>query len=564
MAYSKPGVEITQVQQTVSPTLTAPDLGAVVIGPAYVVVPMEGQGSYTYSQTFTGSGQSINVSGLTSLLYPDVNSVYCDLVKTTGATTGRIHIENIAVNPSATYGLTASSTGVGNCSITWNAATQALFPTWSGANIRVHYRAMNLGINGFYTVQAESDIDSIFGAGQGGYYENPLPFSLTLALQNTTTQVYAVPIYVDTLGSTTITGSGTSDQLEHSRARTLLESQEVYGVAPLIGGSYAVQTPVIQSYATWVNTQSSATEKHERIVVVAPNIAWVDANGNSVGNYLSADRAYTSRNLRDQAAAILNRRVFYVLPDIAYYAFSNINVQELRQTKLATVASTGDPAYAKFSSSVTITNPDGTTTFYPALTDITDTVMTVLLNATNAYQFNVLLPLVGTFMTPEVVGMIAGQNPEQGLTNLPMAGPSLLKFSNDFFSESQLNTIAAGGNYIVVNLAGSFVARHQLSTNMNSVQERELSITKSVDYVAKFIRGVLSGFIGRSLITPGFLAVVGAILNGLGQTLIKDGRINGFKVLSVTQDSVNPDTVRVSISVQPKYPVNYIKIDLIF
>lgn len=35
MAYVKPGIEITQVEQSPTPTLIAPDLEAIVIGQAY-------------------------------------------------------------------------------------------------------------------------------------------------------------------------------------------------------------------------------------------------------------------------------------------------------------------------------------------------------------------------------------------------------------------------------------------------------------------------------------------------------------------------------------------------
>ena len=116
----------------------------------------------------------------------------------------------------------------------------------------------------------------------------------------------------------------------------------------------------------------------------------------------------------------------------------------------------------------------------------------------------------------------------------------------------------------MVNLGGTVSCRHQLSTDMSSVETRELNITKSVDYTAKFIRNSVSGFIGRSLITPAFLQVLGNIIAGLGSTLVKEGRLNGFKVTSVTQDVVSKDTVLVTIEIQPKYPVNYIKIQLIF
>jgi hypothetical protein len=116
----------------------------------------------------------------------------------------------------------------------------------------------------------------------------------------------------------------------------------------------------------------------------------------------------------------------------------------------------------------------------------------------------------------------------------------------------------------MVNTGGTVSCRHQLSTDMTSVERREMNITKSVDFTAKYIRNTVAGYIGRSLITPSFLTILGNIIAGLGLTLVKEGRLNGFKVTSVTQDTVSKDTVLVSIEIQPKYPVNYIKIDLIF
>jgi len=35
MAYTKPGIEVTQIQESTTPTLIAPDLEAVVIGETY-------------------------------------------------------------------------------------------------------------------------------------------------------------------------------------------------------------------------------------------------------------------------------------------------------------------------------------------------------------------------------------------------------------------------------------------------------------------------------------------------------------------------------------------------
>jgi hypothetical protein len=544
MAYVKPGVEITQVQRSFSPSLIAPDLGAVMIGPAYVVVPMEGDGSYTYSQTFSSSANTtVALSGLSSSLYLDGGSVYVDLVKTTGATTGRIHLDNSQIS-----GLS-------------DGATSLYIPKWSassgydGAQIRIGYRAMKLDLSGFFTFQGVDTIDAVFGGGQA-VYDNPLPFAVSLAMNNTNAQVFGYVIKYDEYAS--VVGSGTAAS-ENALARNTLENNEVYALAP-----YTKDASIVSAYTVHVNSMSAPTEKHERIVVVAPEITFYDANSSIVANSSLADKSATARAIRDAAVAVLDKRTFFVRPDTCYMSVGQVQVQKLNSTFLDSTYSQGETIYAKLASPVTLTLSNGTTQFYAQYTDITSTVYANLKDAQNAYKFDVLIPVPGYFMAAAIVGQISGQLPEQGLTNLPIAGPSALKFSTDFFSESNLNTIAEGGNYIMTNTGGAIASRHQLSTNMNSVEQRELSITKTVDFVAKYIRTALVGFIGRSLITPGFLSIVGAIINGLGSTLVKSGTLNGFKLNGVKQDEVQKDVVRVSLEIQPKYPVNYIKVDLIF
>ena len=72
MGYVKPGVEITQVQRSFSPTLIPPDLGAVIVGPAYRVVPHEGDDAYSYSQTFSSaSDTAVTISGIEIKESPD-------------------------------------------------------------------------------------------------------------------------------------------------------------------------------------------------------------------------------------------------------------------------------------------------------------------------------------------------------------------------------------------------------------------------------------------------------------------------------------------------------------
>lgn len=544
MAYVKPGVEITQVQRSFSPSLIEPDLGAAVIAPAYFVVPMEGDSAYTYSQTFSASASTtVTFSGLTSDMYLDKDSVYVDLVKLTGVTTGRIHLDNDQLS------------GLSDGGTTFIVPSGVASSGWNGAQIRVGYRALYKNLSGFYTFEALDNLDSIFGGGQA-VYDNPLPFAVSLAMQNTNSQVFGYALKYDEYSS--LAGSGTASS-ENTLARTALETKEVYALAP-----YTKDSSILAAYNTHADSMSLPTEKHERIIVASPEITFYDANDNSVASSASADKAATARKLRDAAVAVLNKRSFRIVPDVCYVSVGQVQVQKIKSAYLDSIYSLGETVYAKLASATSITLSDGSTKYYSAGTDITSAVYTNLKDAQNAYKFDVLIPVPGFFLASAVVGQISGQQPQQGHTNLPIAGIHSLKFSSDFFSESNLNTIAEGGNYIMVNVGGSISARHQLSTNMNSIEQRELSITKVVDFTSKFLRNSLTGFIGRSLITPAFLTVVSAIVNGLGSTLVKEGKLNGFKLLGVKQDEVQKDVVRVSIEILPPYPVNYIKVDLIF
>lgn len=546
MAYVKPGVEITQVARSFSPSLIAPDLGAVLVAPVYTVVPMEGDGSYTYSLPVYTSGiaQTISLSGLSSDMYLDKDSVYVDLVKTTGTITGRVHLDNSDLT------VTDGGTSI-IISATQSAAAYAL----NGAQIRIGYRAMKRNVTGFLTFESQYDIDTQFGGGQT-VYDNPLPFSLSLALNNTASQVFGYAIKYDEYAS--LAGSGTA-ATEHALARNVLENNEVYALAP-----YTNDSAIIASYTAHCNSLSAPTEKHERIVVASPEITFYDANEAGVGDSSLANKSTTARKIRDAAATVLDKRTFYIRPDVAYFKVNQVQVQKLKESYLGTTYELGENIYAKLANPVTLTLSTGATQYYAAGTEITDAVYANLKDSQNAYKFDALIPLPGFYLAACVAGQISGNPPEQGFTNLPIAGPNALKYATDFFSESNLNTIAEGGNYQFITIGGSISSRHQLSTNMNSVELRELSITKTVDYVAKYIRNALVGFIGRSLITPGFLSVVGAIINGLGSTLVKNGQLNGFKLNGVIQDPVQKDVVRVSLEILPKYPVNYIKVDLIF
>ncbi len=171
----------------------------------------------------------------------------------------------------------------------------------------------------------------------------------------------------------------------------------------------------------------------------------------------------------------------------------------------------------------------------------------------------------GFYMNAAIAGMIAQQPPQQSFTNFPMAGFTRVLGSNDFFSETQMNIMAAGGTYLIVQDAPSapLISRMALTTDLTSVETRTDSITKVVDFTAKFLRRSLKNFIGRFNITQAFLDQLGTVIGGVGGFLVENGVLVGFNLNNIIQDEDAPDTVLVDVLIDPPYPCNYIRVTLV-
>ena len=113
---------------------------------------------------------------------------------------------------------------------------------------------------------------------------------------------------------------------------------------------------------------------------------------------------------------------------------------------------------------------------------------------------NTVVALPGYFLNCAVGALTTGLPTQQGLTNLSISGFSGVVHSTKYFNNDDLNTIAGGGVMIfvqdVLNQTPLFI-RHQLTTNTSAVLFQEYSVTKNVDFIAKFIRTNYLQFIGQ-------------------------------------------------------------------
>lgn len=164
-----------------------------------------------------------------------------------------------------------------------------------------------------------------------------------------------------------------------------------------------------------------------------------------------------------------------------------------------------------------------------------------------------------------IAGMCAHFPPQQGFTNLPMVGFNGVQGSQDTYSNRQLNVIAAGGVYILVQDAtgAPLISRMQLSTDMSSIEKRELSITKIVDFTAKFLRAGLRTFIGTFNITQPFLDTVSTVIHGMLKFLEENGVLISGDLNNIIQSTDQPDTVLVDVLLDVPFPCNYIRLTLV-
>lgn len=174
--------------------------------------------------------------------------------------------------------------------------------------------------------------------------------------------------------------------------------------------------------------------------------------------------------------------------------------------------------------------------------------------------------VLGMHLTlPAIVGARMALPPQQPVTNLAVGGIDELIHSNLYFTPDQLNTIAEGGGLILTQRARSAppVIRHQLTTDMSSIETRELSIQFILDFTAKTMRNGLRPYIGRHNITAELLTQLRGTAESLLRQLIDSGvLLEGSRLEKLQQNADRPDEIDIEISLVVPYPCNRINVKL--
>ena len=177
----------------------------------------------------------------------------------------------------------------------------------------------------------------------------------------------------------------------------------------------------------------------------------------------------------------------------------------------------------------------------------------------------------GYYLAAAIAGLASGVVPQQGLTNVEVAGFDDFTRSYKYFNETQLNRLAEAGVWIVTeDRDGTPHSRHALTTDNLDLNRREEMIRRNVDSMSYLFMRRLRPYIGRTNVTPSMVTLLRNRLtetisalatNGttaeIGSQLI-DGSIRVLRIHPLLKDRIE-----VILDLTVPAPLNNIELHLV-
>jgi hypothetical protein len=455
--------------------------------------------------------------------------------------------------------------------------------------LRVSYKAdrPDLAAEGIMDIASGAEIEQRIGL---IHPDNPLALGCDMVSRSGGTDGTRV-FYALAVESDTVEG--------YAAALDVLQGEDVYFVVPLTS-----DPAVISMYEAHVNAQSQPQNKHERRLLatsvlqtfnrIVPATATAAAPTGTVhytgaGPYVPVTDTFASTNIdwtlvkpgmmlkiltsADQNSVVLQERRIKSVDTVnrrctVYAAFDsvfvdpdgnnmtvpptlNVRIDTYPYSKLQQAEIWRDEAKTLAEQRVVMVRPHEC---YLTYTDKT---------TSRAQDRQIVAPMY--YGCAALAGLLSSLPPQQPITNLNVPGIDKLVFSNTYFTPDQLNTIAEGGNLILQQATrGSLVSvRHQLTTDMTSIETRELSIGIAIDYVAKYFRTAYRPYIGKHNVTSELLTQLRGIGEAIMRALVQAGIVaKGSRLVNVTQNVDRPDEVDITVDLVPLYPCNRITVTL--
>lgn len=178
----------------------------------------------------------------------------------------------------------------------------------------------------------------------------------------------------------------------------------------------------------------------------------------------------------------------------------------------------------------------------------------------------------GYHLCAAIAGLISGVVPHQGLTRLEIAGFTNADRTTQVFNRTQLNTMAAGGVWIVTQDLedGTIFSRHAVTTgDTEDLAQREEMLTRNLDSISFYFLDLYDPYIGVSNVTPSAISILRAETRGaikflesanfvprLGPQLIEGD------IVELRPHATLKDRVVVVLDLTLPFPMNNIEVHL--
>lgn len=477
------------------------------------------------------------------------------------------------VLPTTTAGVVVDETQVTiPAALTYNDALFGPVPIVS-ANVLLSYRALRIEksaevweYNRVAELQADFGLDQIVP-------ENPVAFAAFLSLQNAlvTTNILALPqdYLVPTPGN---------ELIAYAKAFDVLAMTDMYAISVLTHN-----TAVHSALKSHVETLSQPNNKLERVGIVnrrlvttAVVVATTTTDGSNGitgplgGPYLTLTNPAASFitdgvvpghfiNItapsgvvgRYEVSAVISQTQVTLVTGpasasngVTYFVDKNLQKSEQASILAAYASSLG-------SRRMVLTWPD----------------IVKVPNGPNIEE------VPGYFLNAAVGALTTGLPTQQGLTNLNVSTYTGVVHSTKYFDRDQLNIIAGGGVMIFVQDVldqTALYVRHQLTTDSSAIKFQEYSVTKNVDFIAKFIRDNHKQFIGQYNIVDSTFDDLKSNAKGIITYLSESTRlpkiggvIRSGKLTTIEQGPVNIDSIIERYSFDIPIPLNNLDITIV-
>jgi uncharacterized protein GlcG (DUF336 family) len=176
----------------------------------------------------------------------------------------------------------------------------------------------------------------------------------------------------------------------------------------------------------------------------------------------------------------------------------------------------------------------------------------------------------GYFAAAAVAGLRSGVLPQQGLTNVALAGINDVGSLISGLNGTQLNQIAGAGGWIIAkDAAGAIYNRHAVTSDPTDLNTREEVIRVNVDSISYQYAQVYAPYIGQVNVNDETLIVLGSLFDTTSLVLKSNGTTrSGPQLLDATlvqvrQHALFKDRVVIEANLSIPYPLNNIELKLV-